>query len=73
MVCWWLVRWLVMVFVGGLRCRVVVFGGLMSCGAVWLAGSWVFLAHANCIPLWKGGTQKTTARKTILFGHLQHT
>ena len=31
------------------------------------------LVHANCTPFWKRRTQKTTARKTILFGHLQHT
>ena len=32
----------------------------------------VSLANANCTPFWKRRTPKTTARKTILFGHLQH-
>ena len=31
------------------------------------------LVHANCTPFTNRRTQKTQARKTILFGHLQHT
>ena len=32
----------------------------------------ICLAHANRTPFWKRRTQKITAQKTILFGHLQH-
>ena len=27
--------------------------------------------HADCMPIWKGRTEKLATRKTSLFGHLQ--